>query len=134
MNCLPTTLHARGFCPFGAAGRRWEIAVRVEIGAVGIRRNESIGFVDNLELTVFHDFADVNRFERVLVVGVHLFLAARGVKLQAVDGFTHLVDIKGHRFFNRRLPNVNAKVSGFNGVVSYAALNRRAGSLSRKTP
>ena len=101
----------------GTTGRSREVTLGPEVRTVRVRTDQSLGLVNNLELTIFQDLTNVDRLQRVLIVGVHRFLATRGIELEAIDSLAHLIDIEASGFLDRGFPDIDAKVGRLDRVI-----------------
>ena len=81
------------------------------------RLDQAAGLPDNFKLPISLDLADINRFESMVIDGMHLFRAARSFELHAQHGLGHLVHVKALGLFARRLPHINAVIRGFDRII-----------------
>ncbi len=109
---------ALGYAALGpVATPTWE-------GHLGVwHRFDQIRFVDDVELLIVTRLTHIEPLIGVLRLRIELDLAARSVELDiALERFTYLIDANVAGLFDGHLPEIDAHVSGFDGVVRDAIL------------
>src|SRR5215472_1195347 len=94
--------------------------VRARVLAPRLWLDQTLRPVHDLELAVLQDLADQHRLVRVLVVLVHLDLAAGREELLPVHRLPHRVDLERLRLLDRLLPDVDAEVRRLHRIVGHA--------------
>ena len=93
----------------------------MEVLRIRVRFHESLHGLDDLELAVGLDFADVDRLPGVLVGLVHHLFAAGRREFEPVDRLADLVDVERVGLFAGHGPDFDAVVGRLDRVVGDAS-------------